>query len=385
MVRMIAIYIADSLQAQIVQTMCAAHRIDTLVLDPEVEVSQHLRAMQARGVELQMFVADWDALLHCGFSVLRLRAELKAKAIRGKVILCMPDRVAIDPLIERWATAEQGALLVIPAVNLGLRDDSVAPIARALAQSVGRSYEPRKTVQFLHGLNRAAFSNRQIARLHLETNRLASEGILVADILAWIDQPSAVPCATQQYRLKSYEECFSGTQLIEASAAHWQTTPERATELAIWLADAGFIYQVAGEPGFDEPEQLYRLSWPSEKLKPIRLLKALARMIDPIQGVTVADRNFRTRRYPQCFVGTEAVDWLRTTVGVGHADAVTFGRTLGNLRLVRHVYDEHYFVDQDYFYKFEHLDIVMHGVTASLAGATQKPASAPAEATALND
>ena len=154
--------------------------------------------------------------------------------------------------------------------------------------------------------------------------------------------------------------------------------------MAVWLADAGFLYHVAGDPGFAEPEQLYRFSWPSEKLKPIRLLKALARMIDPIQGVTVADRNFRTRRYPQCFVGTEAVDWLRTTLGVGHADAVTFGRTLGNLCLVRHVYDEHYFVDQDYFYKFEHVDCVLHGVPGPAATIEQKPASANADAQSLN-
>lgn len=370
---MIAIYIADSLQAQIFQTICAAHRIDTLVLDPDVELKTHLRSMQAKGTTLKMMIADWDALLASGYSVLRLRSELKAKGIRGKVALSLPDRVAIDPLIERWAIAEQGAMMVFPAVNLGLRDSSVLPVARALAQLIGCHYEERKTVQFLHGLNRAAFANRQMARLHLETNRLAGEGVELADLLAWIDQPFGLVAEQQQYRLKSYEECFTGARLIESAAAHWQCAPQRATEIATWMADAGFLYQVTGEPGFADVEQLYRFSWPSDKLKSIRLLKALARISHPTQGVTVADRNFRTRRYPQCFVGSEAVDWLRATVGIGQADAVTFGRTLVNLRLVRHVYDEHHFLDQDYFYQFEHCEPALFGMSG---GGTADPRAA---------
>ena len=354
--RMIAVYSSDSLQAQIVQAICAAHRIEARMLDSSVKLSRHIKSLKEKQVRLALFVVDLADLQRGGYSVLRLRAELKASGVRGKVALLVANRIVIDPLIERWASVDQGALLTIPAMNLGLREESIFPVANEIAGALGRSFDSRKTGQFLHGLNPAAFANHAMARLHFETNRLAREGVSLVDMIDWLDQAGELPSETRQYLLKSYEECFSGTQLAQALAAHWQVSMERAIEIGGWMVDAGFIYHVARERHFEAENYFYRLCWPSERLKPIRMGKAIARMIAADGGIALADRGHRGRKYPNCFVGSEAVAWLRSNLGINLSEAMTCGQTLMNLGMIRHVLDEHDFIDGEYFYQFANVE-----------------------------
>lgn len=353
---MIAVYSSDSLQAQIVQAICAAHRIEARMLDAGVKLSRHLHSLKAKGVRLALFVVDLADLQREGYSVRRLRAELKATGVLGKVALLVANRIIIDPLIERWASVDQGTLLTIPAMNLGLREESIFPVADEIAGALGRSFDSRKTGQFLHGLNPAAFANHAMARLHFETNRLAREGIGLADMIDWLDQAGDLQVETRQYLLKSYEECFCGSELAQGLASHWQVSPERAVEIGGWMIDAGFLYHVARERHFEAENYFYRLCWPSERLKPIRLAKAIARMTEPEGGIALADRGHRSRRYPNCFIGSEAVEWLRSNLGINRTEAITCGQTLMNLGMIRHVLDEHDFLDSENFFRFVNIE-----------------------------
>ncbi len=353
---MIAVYSSDSLQAQIVQAICAAHRIEARMLDANIKLSRHLHSLKAKGVRLALLVVDLADLQRDGYTILRLRAELKSSGVRGKVALLVANRIVIDPLIERWASVDQGTLVTIPAMNLGLREESIYPVADEISGALGRSFDSRKTGQFLHGLNPAAFANHSMARLHFETNRLAREGIGMSDMIDWLDQAGELQPETRQYLLKSYEECFSGTQLAQALADHWQVSMERAIEIGGWMVDAGFLYHVARERHFEAENYFYRLCWPSERLKPIRMGKAIARMIEPGSGIALADRGHRSRRYPNCFVGSEAVAWLRGNLGINLSEAITCGQTLMNLGMIRHVLDEHDFLDSENFYCFANIE-----------------------------
>ncbi len=353
---MIAVYSSDSLQAQIVQAICAAHRIEARMLDPAVKLSRHLGSLKAKDIRLALFVADLADLQRNGYSVLQLRAELKASGVRGKVALLVSNRIVIDPLIERWASVDQGTLLSIPAMNLGQREESIFPVANEISGALGRSFDSRKTGQFLHGLNPAAFANHTMARLHLETNRLAREGISLSDMIDWLDQAGELKVETRQYLLKSYEECFLGSELAQGLAAHWQVSVERAIEIGNWMVDAGLLYHVARERHLEAENYFYRLCWPSARLKPIRMAKAIARMTDAEGGIPIADRSYRTRRYPKCFVGSEAVAWLRSNLGISLSEAITCGQTLMNLGMIRHVLDEQDFLDSENFFRFENVE-----------------------------
>ncbi len=71
-----------------------------------------------------------------------------------------------------------------------------------------------------------------------------------------------------------------------------------------------------------------------------------------VAGIDVRDRMHALMRYPQCFVGSEAVDWLAEHLHVTRRSAVRVGQRLVALGLVRHVVDEHDFHDGHFFFCF---------------------------------
>lgn len=68
-------------------------------------------------------------------------------------------------------------------------------------------------------------------------------------------------------------------------------------------------------------------------------------------GLDVRDRIHHLRRYRRCFVGREAVDWIVQRLGIGRAEAVSIGKRLLALDLIRHVLNEHDFEDAEYFFE----------------------------------
>ncbi len=71
-----------------------------------------------------------------------------------------------------------------------------------------------------------------------------------------------------------------------------------------------------------------------------------------VAGLDVRDRMHALMRYPQCFVGSEAVDWLAEHLQVSRRSAVRVGQRLVALGHVRHVVDEHDFHDGHFFFCF---------------------------------
>jgi small-conductance mechanosensitive channel len=69
-------------------------------------------------------------------------------------------------------------------------------------------------------------------------------------------------------------------------------------------------------------------------------------------GVPLADRRWLLTRYPSCFVGSEAVDWLARNAGLSRREAVAAGERMLRGGLIRHVLDEHGFHDGRFFYRF---------------------------------
>jgi hypothetical protein len=76
-----------------------------------------------------------------------------------------------------------------------------------------------------------------------------------------------------------------------------------------------------------------------------------ARMRGP-DGIAIADRRHLLQRYPRCFVGAEAVDWLARTQECSRDEAVRLGQTLVERGIIHHVLDEHPFRDGQFYYRF---------------------------------
>ena len=69
-------------------------------------------------------------------------------------------------------------------------------------------------------------------------------------------------------------------------------------------------------------------------------------------GVEICDRTFRFQIYSECFVGSEAVDWLVTNYEYSRKEAVKVGQMLKDRGIIHHVTDDHNFKDEYLFYRF---------------------------------
>jgi len=78
---------------------------------------------------------------------------------------------------------------------------------------------------------------------------------------------------------------------------------------------------------------------------------AAARALVASGEVDIRDRRHLLRRYPDAFVGREAVDWLVGRYGLTRMEAVELGERWVAAGLVRHVLDEHGFRDGWYYYQ----------------------------------
>ncbi|TVU11991.1 hypothetical protein EJB05_45606 [Eragrostis curvula] len=72
------------------------------------------------------------------------------------------------------------------------------------------------------------------------------------------------------------------------------------------------------------------------------------------------DRFYKMRRFSNCFLGSEAVDFLSEDQYLERDEAVEFGRKLASKHFFRHVLDENVFEDGNQLYRFlDHDPIVM--------------------------
>ena len=77
--------------------------------------------------------------------------------------------------------------------------------------------------------------------------------------------------------------------------------------------------------------------------------------LDMKNGLQIKDRMHRLKLYRNCFIGSEAVDYLvQTGIAKSRVAAVAIGRRLqAEMKCFRHVEDDHYFEDAYLFYRFD--------------------------------
>lgn len=81
-------------------------------------------------------------------------------------------------------------------------------------------------------------------------------------------------------------------------------------------------------------------------------LQQLVSAMRTVGGVPIKERQFRLKSYPQCFVGSEAVDWLVSHLNISRQQAIQVGQRLIDDNWIHHVVDEQPFQDDYFFYRF---------------------------------
>ena len=79
---------------------------------------------------------------------------------------------------------------------------------------------------------------------------------------------------------------------------------------------------------------------------------ALHEAMQQAGGVTVEDRAYRGKTYAQCFVASQAVDWIERRYGLRRALAETACRFLWRTGRIHHVVRDARFADDDLFFRF---------------------------------
>lgn len=69
-------------------------------------------------------------------------------------------------------------------------------------------------------------------------------------------------------------------------------------------------------------------------------------------GIEIKDRNYRLKKYSQCFIGSETVKWFIDNYQTTKAEALKLGQNLITEKIIHHVTDDHEFKDDFLFYRF---------------------------------
>ncbi|KAJ4701248.1 Glutaredoxin/DEP/DUF547 domain-containing protein [Melia azedarach] len=97
------------------------------------------------------------------------------------------------------------------------------------------------------------------------------------------------------------------------------------------------------------------------------------------EAVVVKDRFYKMRRFTNCFLGSDAVNFLSEDQYLEREEAVEFGRKLASKLFFRHVLDENLFEDGNHLYRFlDHDPFVStqcHNIPRGIIDAKPKPIS----------
>jgi hypothetical protein len=153
----------------------------------------------------------------------------------------------------------------------------------------------------------------------------------------------------RRWRLKDYAQCFVGREAVSTIAKLFDCARDDAVAVGRALGEMGLVSHVMHEHEFADEELFFRLAW-SEVLDAMDLGRMHQTLLNP-KRVPVADRSWRGRSYPQCWVGEEAVNALAGGHSLSRIQATLALQRLMQLGLFEHVVREQPFIDGEFFYR----------------------------------
>lgn len=69
-------------------------------------------------------------------------------------------------------------------------------------------------------------------------------------------------------------------------------------------------------------------------------------------GIEIKDRRYYLKTYSQCFIGSEAVEWMQKKYKISQREAIKLGQNLVDKKIIHHVTDDHQFKNDFLFYTF---------------------------------
>lgn len=179
--------------------------------------------------------------------------------------------------------------------------------------------------------------------------RLRRQSGLSAEALA-LKLASLLDIRDRTYRFKTYPQCFVGAEATTVMAKALGCSAEQAVSIGQDLGTLGLLAHVTHDHDFKNENLYFRLAV-SEVADRLDLGKVYAELSGE-QGIPVADRPYLGKIHPQCWIGSEGVDWLCARYKVSRHEAWIVLQRFAQFGLLEHVLQEHDIQDSEYFYRF---------------------------------
>lgn len=280
-----------------------------------------------------------------GTTLLQLDAILPRDARRRIVLTRLAAGAGLGHVSEadrRWVR-RLGFADLIPELDAmdcegGLRD-ALDLVARELALEPPSPAELARYARVLNDVRDTGSARATIRAL---------SGLSAEALAALLGQ--SLDISDRTWRLQRYPQCFVGTEAVAWLARHFKRSTPEALALGQALASLGLLVHVAHEHPFLDDTLYYRVAV-SPAADALDLGDVLAELVAR-DGVPIADRSHLGKPYPQCWVGSEAVDVLVSRHGLQRHDAWLLLHRLMQFGLIEHVTHSRPVIDGNFYYRF---------------------------------
>ncbi len=168
-----------------------------------------------------------------------------------------------------------------------------------------------------------------------------------------IEKTNSLNITNQKYHLKEYKNCFVGSELVDWLKENKGLITEEAVLLGENLFSLNLIQHIKNEHEFENEYLFYHFTLPKMniRLSP-RELNDLLVEIKNSHNFEVKDRTFKLKSYPQCFLGSDLIDWLKKNKNIATLEATAIGQELIRNKHIAHVTNDHDFENDGFFYRF---------------------------------
>ncbi len=319
--------------------LMAMHVVPQDILPSRAELSQLAHTLHADAHTVA--IIDLAGVQQAAAHLVALAALLPSLEARQRTLLARPQR-GLWAADRAWVQALGFADLVdqLDSVSLGAESTQVLAWVARLTGAQPLSGDTLARYFSAMQIKPDTASARGLVR---KATGLSAEAVCAA--LA-----SNVKALNRLYHFKSYPSCFVGTEAVAWLAKQYAVLTGEAIALGAALQSLGLLHHVAHEHAFANEAFFYRtdMSTAVDRTSP----GALLRMLSSPMGVEVRDRLYHGKTYAQCFIGSEAVDWVSRSQKIARYQAEIALNRLHGFNLIEHVTHDHPVRDGLFFYRF---------------------------------
>lgn len=340
----------DPAQAQVLRTAMVALGMSVHVLDPQQRLDVQFENWRYAQHEQSVLIADLATFVAQGGAADEILSRLGSQFPDLRVVTTLSDRLTVTAQEDIWVKS-LGAAGLFPRVSALRIEETLGPILAAAIDDPGAQFDVERIASMFRALDNGIDDSPQFAAAQ-KLLAMRGTGLIELEKLGVeIRGPNGFDVQDRKHRLANYPNCFVGSEAVDVLVRITGRSRQTALAIGRLLHLIGDFYHVAGDQEFEDGEYFYYFRATTQKICALDLRQVIGG-VRGATGFSVRDRSHLGKRFPKCFVGKDAAEWLKNRYDLTLPGAVALGQTLLRLHLIRHVVDEHDFIDRTFYYRF---------------------------------